>query len=93
MRVTNIIKNNSDKIKILEDTVAFNKLIKPKIIKKLKEDFKSTISDIYYYMKDKIHQSIDISFSEYKILKNKVIELFDNYILKQKNKVENLRNI
>ena len=49
----NILQNNSDNISILEDNVAFNNLIKPKIIKIL-SDFEPTISEIFDYMNKQI---------------------------------------
>ena len=87
----NILQYNSDNISILEDNVAFNNLIKPKIIKIL-SDFEPTISEIFDYMNKQIYPIIENSFGNYKKLKSTIEKLFSDYGKEQKIKVQNFCN-
>ena len=87
----NILQFNSDNISILEDNVAFNNLIKPKIIKIL-SDFEPTISEIFDYMNKQIYPIIENSFGNYKKLKLVIEKLFNDYGKEQKIKVQNFCN-
>jgi hypothetical protein len=60
----NIIQFNADNISILEDTVAFNTLIKQKIIDAF-IFFEPTILDIYDYMNSQIRPLIDNTFGDF----------------------------
>ena len=84
----NIIQFNSDNIPILEDNVAFNTLIKPKI-EYILEEFEPTIRGIFDYMRAQIIPLIENSFGNYQQLKFKVQELFGEYAEEQKEKALN----
>ena len=73
--IHNILQYNSDNISILEDNVAFNILINPKIIKIL-SDFEPTISEIFDYMNKQIYPIIETSFGNYKKFKSKIEKIF-----------------
>ena len=85
----NIIQFNADNISILEDTVAFNTLIKQKIIDAF-IFFEPTILDIYDYMNSQIIPLIDSSFGDYYNLKIKVVKIFSDYADEQRKKVQDI---
>ena len=85
----NIIQFNADNISILEDTVAFNTLIKQKIIDAF-IFFEPTILDIYDYMNSQIRPLIDNTFGDFDNLKNKVVEIFSDYADEQRKKVQDI---
>ena len=85
----NIIQFNADNISILEDTVAFNTLIKKKIIDAF-SFFEPTILDIYDYMLSQIIPLIDSSFGDYYNLKIKVVKIFSDYADEQRKKVQDI---
>ena len=87
----NIIQYNSDNISILEDTVAFNNLIKQKIIDAF-TFFEPTILDIYDYMNSQIIPLIDNAFGYYHNLKIKVVKIFTDYADEQRKKVQDIFN-
>ena len=87
----NIIQYNSDNISILEDTVAFNNLIKQKIIDAF-TFFEPTILDIYDYMNSQIKPLIDNAFGYYHNLKIKVVKIFTDYADEQRKKVQDIFN-
>ncbi len=87
----NIIQYNSDNISILEDTVAFNNLIKQKIIDAF-TFFEPTILDIYDYMNSQIKPLIDNAFGYYHNLKIKVVKIFSDYADEQRKKVQDIFN-
>ena len=87
----NIIQYNSDNISILEDTVAFNNLIKQKIIDVF-TFFEPTILDIYDYMNSQIIPLIDNAFGYYHNLKIKVVKIFTDYADEQRKKVQDIFN-
>ena len=82
----NIIQNNSDNINIIEDTIAFNKLLKPKI-EDILGGFKKTIDCIYDNMVKRIGQIIKVSFDDYQNLIEKVNNIFYEYSKKKKKKM------
>ena len=85
----NIIQFNADNISILEDTVAFNNLIKQKIIDAF-IFFEPTILDIYDYMNSQIKPLIDNAFGYYHNLKIKVVKIFTDYADEQRKKVQDI---
>ena len=85
----NIIQFNADNISILEDTVAFNTLIKQKIMDAF-IFFEPTILDIYDYMNSQIIPLIDSSFGDYYNLKIKVVKIFSDYADEQRKKVQDI---
>ena len=85
----NIIQFNADNISILEDTVAFNTLIKQKIIDAF-IFFEPTILDIYDYINNQIIPLIDSSFGDYYNLKIKVVKIFSDYADEQRKKVQDI---
>ena len=87
----NIIQYNSDNISILADTVAFNNLIKQKIIDAF-TFFEPTILDIYDYMNSQIKPLIDNAFGYYHNLKIKVVKIFTDYADEQRKKVQDIFN-
>ena len=87
----NIVQFNSDNIPILEDEVAFNLLLKPKI-KEILSDFIPTINDIFDYMKNNIKPIINESFGKVGFLAKKVYKLYSNYSDKQKEKMIDFYN-
>ncbi len=85
----NIIQFNADNISILEDNIAFNTLIKQKIIDAF-IFFEPTILDIYDYMNSQIIPLIDSSFGDYYNLKIKVVKIFSDYADEQRKKVQDI---
>jgi hypothetical protein len=85
----NIIQFNADNISILEDTVAFNTLIKQKIIDAF-IFFEPTILDIYDYMNSQIIPLIDNAFGDFYNLKIKVVKIFSDYADEQRKKVQDI---
>ena len=82
----NIVQYNSFNIPILEDVIAFNKLLKPKVEEVL-SDFELTINDIYDYMICRIKPLIAESFNDYKNLSKKVSKLYTEFAKKQKKEI------
>ena len=82
----NIVQYNSFNIPILEDVIAFNKLLKPKVEEVL-SDFELTINDIYDYMIYRIKPLIAESFNDYKNLSKKVSKLYTEFAKKQKKEI------
>ena len=82
----NIVQYNSFNIPILEDIIAFNKLLKPKVEEVL-SDFELTINDIYDYMICRIKPLIAESFNDYKNLSKKVSKLYTEFAKKQKKEI------
>jgi hypothetical protein len=85
----NIIQFNADNISILEDTVAFNTLIKKKIIDAF-SFFEPTILDIYDYMLSQIMPLLDNAFGDFYNLKIKVVKIFCDYADEQRKKVQDI---
>ena len=85
----NIIQFNADNISILENTVAFNTLIKQKIIDAF-IFFEPTILDIYDYMNSQIIPLIDNAFGDFYNLKIKVVKIFSDYADEQRKKVQDI---
>ena len=85
----NIIQFNADNISILEDTVAFNTLIKQKIIDAF-IFFEPTILDIYDYMLSQIMPLLDNAFGDFYNLKIKVVKIFCDYADEQRKKVQDI---
>ena len=85
----NIIQFNADNISILEDTVAFNTLIKQKIIDAF-IFFEPTILDIYDYMNSQIIPLIENAFGDYNNLKIKAVKIFNDYADEQRKKVQDI---
>ena len=85
----NIVQYNSFNIPILEDVIAFNKLLKPKVEEVL-SDFELTINDIYDYMICRIKPIIAESFNDYKHLERKVSKLYTEFAKKQKKEILDL---
>ena len=82
----NIIQNNSDNINIIEDTIAFNHLIKPKV-EDILSRFETTIDYIYDNMVKRIEPIIKVSFGGYENLLEKVSIIFNDYSEKKKEKM------
>lgn len=82
----NIIQNNSDNINIIEDTIAFNHLIKPKV-EDILSGFNKTIDYIYDNMVKKIEPIIKASFGGYENLLEKVSNIFYEYSENKKEKM------
>ena len=82
----NIIQNNSDNINIIEDTIAFNHLIKPKV-EDILSRFETTIDFIYENMVKRIEPIIKVSFGGYENLLEKVSIIFNDYSEKKKEKM------
>ena len=82
----NIIQNNSDNINIIEDTIAFNHLIKPKV-EDILSGFNKTIDYIYDNMVTKIQPIIKASFGGYENLLDKVSNIFYEYSENKKEKM------
>ena len=82
----NIIQINSDNINIIEDTIAFNHLIKPKVENVL-GGFEKTIDYIYDNMVKRIEPIIKISFDGYENLLEIVNKIFNEYSEKKKEKM------
>jgi len=82
----NIIQNNSDNINIIEDTIAFNHLIKPKV-EDILSGFNKTIDYIYDNMVKKIEPIIKASFGGYENLFEKVSNIFYEYSENKKEKM------
>ena len=82
----NIIQNNSDNINIIEDTIAFNHLIKPKV-EDILSRFEKTIDYIYDNMVKRIEPIIKVSFGGYENLLEKVSIIFNDYSEKKKEKM------
>ena len=82
----NIVQYNSFNIPILEDVIAFNKLLKPKVEEVL-SDFELTINDVYDYMICRIKPLIAESFNDYKNLSKKVSKLYTEFAKKQKKEI------
>ncbi len=82
----NIIQNNSDNINIIEDNIAFNHLIKPKV-EDILSGFNKTIDYIYDNMVKKIEPIIKASFGGYENLLEKVSNIFYEYSEKKKEKM------
>ena len=70
----------------MEDVIAFNKLLKPKVEEVL-SDFELTINDIYDYMICRIKPLIAESFNDYKNLSKKVSKLYTEFAKKQKKEI------
>ena len=85
----NIIQFNADNISILENTVAFNTLIKQKIIDAF-IFFEPTILDIYDYMQSQIMPLLDNAFGAFYNLKIKVVKIFCDYADEQRKKVQDI---
>jgi len=83
----NTIQINADSIATLEDTVPFQKLIKPELISIL-DGLDNVISEVYIYMKNEIDSIIDDSFGKYEYLIEKVKDLFNEYSYDKKSHVE-----
>ena len=82
----NIIQNNSDNINIIEDTIAFNHLIKPKV-EDILSGFNKTIDYIFDNMVKKIQPIIKASFGGYENLLEKVSNIFYEYSENKKEKM------
>lgn len=75
-----IVENNSNNLLILEDSVDFNSLIKPKIDDILRGS-DVIIMDVYKLMCDQIKPIINISFENYQTLRTEFRKYFDEYAL------------
>lgn len=90
--VTNNIKmTNIDQITILEDKIPFQLLITPKI-KEILHIFEEIINNIYKLIKEKIGFSINECFGEFKNLKEKINEIYDDYSELQFKNMKNIYN-
>ena len=90
--VTNNIKmTNIDQITILEDKIPFQLLITPKI-KDILKTFEEVINNIYKLIKENIGISINNCFGEFKNLKDKVNEIYDDYSELQFKNMKNIYN-
>ena len=82
----NIIQSNSDNINIIEDTLNFKYLIKPKI-EDILGGFGKTIDYIYDIMVKRIEPIIKVSFGGYENLLEKVSNIFYEYSEKKRRKM------